>query len=51
MRVKGYKCFFKDKTNRFGIPFEEGEEYHIEGSIRFGNKGNGFHMCVHLSDV
>lgn len=51
MIKKGYKCFNKDKTNRYGIPFEEGKDYHVDGEIRFGNKGNGFHMCVHLSDV
>jgi len=51
MEIKGYKCFNGDKTNRYGIPFEEGVNYHIDGEIRFGNNGNGFHMCVHLSDV
>ena len=51
MVVKGYKCFNGNKTNRYGVPFEEGKDYHVDGEIRFGNKGNGFHMCVHLSDV
>ena len=51
MVKKGYKCFNGDKTNRYGRPFEAGKDYHIDGEITFGNKGNGFHMCVHLSDV
>ena len=51
MILKGYKCFNGDKTNRYGVPFEEGKDYHVDGEIKYGNKGNGFHMCVHLSDV
>ena len=51
MEIKGYKAFNKDHTNRYGMPFEEGKDYHIDGPISFGNKGNGFHMCAHLSDV
>ena len=51
MEIKGYKAFNKDHTNRYGRPFEVGKSYHIDGPISFGNNGNGFHMCVHLSDV
>lgn len=51
MEIKGYKAFNKDYTNRYGIPFEEGENYHIDGLVKFGNFGNGFHMCTELSDV
>lgn len=51
MEIKGYKAFNKDRTNRYGIPFEEGESYHIDGYLKFGNFGNGFHMCTELSDV
>lgn len=49
--VKGYKAFNKDATNRYGKPFTEGETYHVDGEIKFGNDGNGFHMCTALSDV
>ena len=49
--VKGYKAFNKDKTNRYGVPFAEGVAYKIDGNVSFGNSGNGFHMCTHLSDV
>ena len=51
MEIKGYKAFSKDHTNRYGMPFEEGKDYHVDGPISFGNNGNGFHMCTHLSDV
>ena len=51
MEIKGYKAFNKDHTNRYGMPFEEGKDYHVDGPVRFGNDGNGFHMCTHLSDV
>ena len=49
--VKGYKAFNKDSTNRYGKPFTEGETYIVTGDIKFGNDGNGFHMCTSLSDV
>ena len=49
--VKGYKAFNKDSTNRYGQPFTEGETYRVDGDIKFGNNGNGFHMCKSLCDV
>lgn len=51
MEVKGYKAFNKDATNRYGQPFTEGGTYQVEGEIKFGNDGNGYHMCTSLSDV
>ena len=51
MEIRGYKAFNKDHTNRYGRTFEEGKYYHKDGHISFGNHGNGFHMCAHLSDV
>ena len=41
--VRGYKAFNIDATNRYGKPFTEGETYQVEGEIKFGNDGNGFH--------
>ena len=49
--VKGYKAFNNDATNRYGQPFTEGETYSVDGDIKFGNTGNGYHMCKSLSDV
>lgn len=51
MVIKGYKAFHKDKTNRYGKVFEEGKTYCVDGPIVFGNSGNGYHFCTHLSDV
>ncbi len=51
MEIKGYKAFNSDKTNRYGLPFEEGQTYMMEGPISFGNNGHGFHMCTNLADV
>ena len=51
MEIKGFKGFKDGNLNRYGKPFQEGESYHIDGPISFGNNGNGFHMCTHLSDV
>ncbi len=49
--VKGYKAFNKDSTNRYGQPFTEGSTHKVTGEVKFGNDGNGFHMCTALSDV
>ncbi len=49
--IKGYKCFNKDFTNRYGSTFEVGKTYHCNGEIKFGNNGNGFHMCKRLEDT
>lgn len=49
--TKGYKCFDKNLTNRYGMKFEIGKTYHTDGKIKFGNDGNGFHMCLRLEDT
>lgn len=51
MEVLGYKCFNKDLTNSYGTIFEIGQIYTIQGDIKFGTKGNGFHMCKRLEDT
>ena len=48
--IIGYKCFNKELTNRYGMQFEEGNTYHVSGDIKFGNNGNGFHLCKNLED-
>ena len=50
MFVIGYKGFNKDFTNRYGNKFEVGEVYHATGEIKWGNDGNGFHMCSNIED-
>lgn len=51
MVVIGYKCFYKNLTNIYGVKFEEGKIYTTEGNIKFGLEGNGFHMCKRLEDT
>ena len=46
--IRGYKAFNADLTNRYGIPFEEGKKYSVNG---LGNHGNGFHFCERLEDT
>ena len=48
---EGYKCFNKGLVNRYGFKFEEEKIYHCEGEIKFGNDGNGFHVCKRLEDT
>ena len=47
----GYKCFNKGLTNRYGIKYEVGKEYHCDKEIKFGNNGHGFHVCKRLEDT
>ena len=51
MHVVGYKTFNSDFTNRYGMKFEEGKKYITNGPIKFGNDGNGFHMCKNIEDT
>jgi len=49
--VFGYKCFNEDLTNRYGFKFKVGNSYKVDGIIRFGIDGNGFHMCERFEDT
>ena len=49
--IHGYKAFNKDKTNRYGRLFIDGETYQINEMPSFGNKGVGFHFCKRLEDT
>ena len=53
MEVWGYKAFNKDKTNNYGMQFEEGKSYAISGNISPGlyGKSEGYHFCTNLADV
>lgn len=51
MRIRGFKAFNSDMTNRYGQKFEEGETYQIFGPLKFGNAGNGFHFCKRMEDT
>lgn len=49
--IIGYKCFKKGLINHYGMKFEVGKTYHTTGPIKFGNYGNGFHMCKFFYDT
>lgn len=49
--VYGYKCFNKGLINNYGVKFDVGKMYHIDGDVVFGIYGNGFHMCERLEDT
>lgn len=51
MEIYGYKCFNEDLTNRYGMQFEVGKKYKVNGNIKFGNDGNGFHFCKNMEDT
>ncbi len=50
-KIKGYKAFNKDMSNRYGKKFEEGMIYSMIFSPRFGNDGRGYHFCKRLEDT
>lgn len=49
--IRGYKAFNANLTNRYGVSFEEGKKYSVDGHAVFGNHGNGFHFCRRLEDT
>ena len=50
-RIKGYKAFNVDLTNRYGSSFEVGKRYSVDANAVFGNHGNGFHFCKNIEDT
>ena len=46
-----YKCFNKNLTNVYGYKFNDKTLYHVQGDIKFGSSGNGFHVCKRLEDT
>ncbi len=49
--LRGFKCFNKGMTNRYGQKFVLNKLYSVEGDISFGLRGNGFHFCKNLEDT
>ena len=45
MIIDGYKALKHDLTNNYGMKFEENKTYHVQGKIKYGTVGNGFHFC------
>ncbi len=50
-KVFGYKAFYKNLKNSYGFSFQIGKHYHIDGEIKFGTTGNGFHFCKNIEDT
>lgn len=48
--IIGFKGSNEDLTNRYGDKFEIGKIYHADGEIKWGNNGNGFHLCTYVED-
>lgn len=51
MLVHGFKAFDKNMKNCYGMQFEEGRIYKIDGKLCFGTKGNGIHFCKRMEDT
>lgn len=51
MKIKGYKCFNKNLVNRYGKEFAVGQIYIARGILKYGNDGNGFHLCKNIEDT
>jgi hypothetical protein len=51
MAIEGYKAFHHDMSNNYGMKFEVGKTYHVDGPIKFGVDGNGFHLCTNVEDT
>lgn len=49
--TKGFKTFNYNRTNRYGMLFEEGKIYSVSKPPKFGTKGVGFHFCSRLEDT
>lgn len=47
----GYKVLDEFHRNRYGKEFCLGENYHIDGEIKYGTNGCGYHFCLHPEDT
>lgn len=47
----GYKSFSINNTNIYGKNFDIYLKYHVDGDIKFGSNGNGFHFCKRFEDT
>ena len=50
MEMLGYKVLDKDHKNRYGKEFVINQNYHVDGDIRFGTNGLGYHFCLNFED-
>lgn len=50
MEMIGYKTLDNESKNRYGKTFLPGIVYSVEGEVRFGRNGNGYHFCKNFED-
>lgn len=51
MEVAGYKVLDSNMCNMYGKKFELNKSYKVEGPIKFGTHGNGYHFCKNFEDT
>ena len=51
MIIKGFKAFYRDMKNNYGVKYEEGRTYYAKNAPKFGLNGNGFHLCKNIEDT
>ena len=49
--IAGYKSFDENWKNIYGTQMIEGKTYKVDGDIRYGVKGNGYHFAKNLEDT
>jgi len=50
MYLLGYKVLDIEHKNRYGKEFVVNQNYHVDGDIRFGTNGLGYHFCLNFED-
>lgn len=50
MERYGFKALTRDLKNRYGEQFSIGEIKEVNGEIKWGVNGNGYHYCEHIED-
>ena len=49
--IIGFKAFNKGLINKYSNKYELNRLYKMDGKIKYGINGNGFHMCLNLEDT
>ena len=49
--IVGYKAFNEGLINNYNKEFDLNKIYTIDGKIKYGLNGNGYHMCLNLEDT
>ena len=49
--INGFKAFNGNMSNNYNKVFYEGKDYYVDGEIKFGLKGNGYHFAKRIEDT